>query len=93
MGLEFIKNAGVDHKINFIQSDGLQALDKLLSVCYPLQLSLMFFFFAFVSYYFFIYSYDIGLYIMENHRRILNRSLISHLWTLINQIMLTHSRD
>ncbi|KAF3545624.1 hypothetical protein DY000_02008641 [Brassica cretica] len=31
MGLEFIKNAGVDHKINFIQSDGLQALDKLLS--------------------------------------------------------------
>ncbi|KAG2318830.1 hypothetical protein Bca4012_054966 [Brassica carinata] len=31
MGLEFIKNAGVDHKINFIQSDGLQALDKLLN--------------------------------------------------------------
>ncbi|CAF2253823.1 hypothetical protein BRARA_H02089 [Brassica rapa] len=31
MGLEFIKNAGIDHKINFIQSDGLQALDKLLS--------------------------------------------------------------
>ncbi|KAJ4879798.1 S-adenosyl-L-methionine-dependent methyltransferases superfamily protein [Raphanus sativus] len=31
MGLEFIKNAGVDHKINFIQSDGLQALDKLLT--------------------------------------------------------------
>lgn len=31
MGLEFIKNAGVDHKINFIQSDGLQALDKFLS--------------------------------------------------------------
>lgn len=32
LGLEFIKNAGVDHKINFIQSDGLQALDKMLSV-------------------------------------------------------------
>ena len=47
MGLEFIKNAGIDHKINFIQSDGLQALDKLLSVRNPLQLSLMFFF-AFV---------------------------------------------
>ncbi|KAF2530726.1 hypothetical protein F2Q70_00030718 [Brassica cretica] len=31
LGLEFIKNAGVDHKINFIQSDGLQALDKMLS--------------------------------------------------------------
>ncbi|KAJ0247520.1 S-adenosyl-L-methionine-dependent methyltransferases superfamily protein [Hirschfeldia incana] len=31
MGLEFIKNAGVSHKINFIQSDGLQALDKLLT--------------------------------------------------------------
>ncbi|XP_024008691.1 putative caffeoyl-CoA O-methyltransferase At1g67980 isoform X2 [Eutrema salsugineum] len=31
VGLEFIKNAGVDHKINFIQSDGLQALDKMLS--------------------------------------------------------------
>ncbi|CAA7033438.1 unnamed protein product [Microthlaspi erraticum] len=31
MGLEFIKNAGVDHKINFIQSDCLQALDKMLS--------------------------------------------------------------
>lgn len=36
MGLEFIKNAGVDHKINFIQSDGLQALDKMLSVRNPL---------------------------------------------------------
>ena len=32
LGLEFIKNAGVDHKINFIQSDGLQALDKMLNV-------------------------------------------------------------
>ncbi|KAJ0233077.1 hypothetical protein HA466_0285300 [Hirschfeldia incana] len=31
LGLEFIKNAGVDHKINFIQSDGLQALDKMLN--------------------------------------------------------------
>ncbi|VVA92449.1 unnamed protein product [Arabis nemorensis] len=31
VGLEFIKNAGVDHKINFIQSDVLQALDKMLS--------------------------------------------------------------
>ncbi|CAL9216368.1 unnamed protein product [Arabidopsis halleri] len=31
VGLEFIKNAGVDHKINFIQSDCLQALDKMLS--------------------------------------------------------------
>lgn len=36
MGLEFIKNAGVDHKITFIQSDCLQALDKMLSVRYPL---------------------------------------------------------
>uniref|UniRef100_A0A1J3FB39 Putative caffeoyl-CoA O-methyltransferase n=1 Tax=Noccaea caerulescens TaxID=107243 RepID=A0A1J3FB39_NOCCA len=31
MGLEFIKNAGVDHKINFIQSDCLQAVDKMLT--------------------------------------------------------------
>ncbi|KAL0650366.1 hypothetical protein Bca4012_093057 [Brassica carinata] len=31
LGQEFIKNAGVDHKINFIQSDGLQALDKMLN--------------------------------------------------------------
>ncbi|CAH2033970.1 unnamed protein product [Thlaspi arvense] len=31
VGLEFIKNAGVDHKINFIQSDGLKALDKMLT--------------------------------------------------------------
>ncbi|XP_010516438.1 PREDICTED: putative caffeoyl-CoA O-methyltransferase At1g67980 [Camelina sativa] len=31
VGLEFIKNAGVDHKINFIQSDVLQALEKLLT--------------------------------------------------------------
>ncbi|KAF3497813.1 hypothetical protein DY000_02053749 [Brassica cretica] len=31
LGLEFIKNAGVDHKINFIQSDGLQASDKMLN--------------------------------------------------------------
>ncbi|CAH8349663.1 unnamed protein product [Eruca vesicaria subsp. sativa] len=30
-GLEFIKNAGVDHKINFIESDGLQALDNMLA--------------------------------------------------------------
>ncbi|KAL1188239.1 putative caffeoyl-CoA O-methyltransferase [Cardamine amara subsp. amara] len=31
MGLEFIKNASVDHKITFIQSDCLKALDKMLS--------------------------------------------------------------
>ncbi|CAN8291337.1 unnamed protein product [Cochlearia groenlandica] len=31
MGLEFIKNAGVDHKINFIESDCLNAVDKMLS--------------------------------------------------------------
>ncbi|AAG03123.1 F5A9.20 [Arabidopsis thaliana] len=31
MGLEFIKNAGVHHKINFIHSDCLQALDNMLS--------------------------------------------------------------
>ncbi|EOA37376.1 hypothetical protein CARUB_v10011189mg [Capsella rubella] len=31
MGLEFIKKAGVDHKVTFIQSDGVQALDKMLS--------------------------------------------------------------
>lgn len=37
MGLEFIKNAGVDHKITFIQSDVLQALDKMLSVRDPLH--------------------------------------------------------
>ncbi|KAL0800120.1 hypothetical protein Bca101_055295 [Brassica carinata] len=37
LGLEFIKNAGVDHKINFIQSDGLQALDKMLSVQFSLS--------------------------------------------------------
>lgn len=36
VGLEFIKNAGVDHKINFIQSDVLRALDKMLSVRNPL---------------------------------------------------------
>jgi len=49
MGLEFIKNAGVHHKINFIHSDCLQALDNMLSVsnqssffsllvCYSLKL-------------------------------------------------------
>ncbi|KAL0716590.1 hypothetical protein Bca4012_065912 [Brassica carinata] len=31
LGLEFIKNAGVGHKINFIQSDGLQALDNMMN--------------------------------------------------------------
>ncbi|KAH0919706.1 hypothetical protein HID58_027366 [Brassica napus] len=30
MGLEFIKKAGVDHKINFIHSDGIKALDQLV---------------------------------------------------------------
>lgn len=31
VGLEFIKKAGVDHKINFIHSDGLKALDQLVN--------------------------------------------------------------
>ncbi|KFK41215.1 hypothetical protein AALP_AA2G100400 [Arabis alpina] len=31
MGLEFMKKAGVDHKIKFIQSDALKALDQLLN--------------------------------------------------------------
>ena len=31
-GLEFIKKAGVDHKINFIQSDASSALDDLIKV-------------------------------------------------------------
>ncbi|CAN7087218.1 unnamed protein product [Brassica oleracea var. botrytis] len=30
VGLEFIKKAGVDHKINFIHSDGIKALDRLV---------------------------------------------------------------
>ncbi|XP_024011413.1 tapetum-specific methyltransferase 1 isoform X2 [Eutrema salsugineum] len=30
MGLEFMKKAGVDHKINFIKSDALKALDELV---------------------------------------------------------------
>ncbi|XP_009105350.1 putative caffeoyl-CoA O-methyltransferase At1g67980 isoform X2 [Brassica rapa] len=30
VGLEFIKKAGVDHKINFIHSDGIKALDQLV---------------------------------------------------------------
>ncbi|GAB2297074.1 hypothetical protein Dimus_031175 [Dionaea muscipula] len=30
MGLSFIKNAGVDHKMDFIQSDGMSALKDLL---------------------------------------------------------------
>lgn len=42
VGLEFIKNAGVDHKINFIQSDCLQALDKMLSVRNSLLLSVIY---------------------------------------------------
>ncbi|KAG2312769.1 hypothetical protein Bca52824_024326 [Brassica carinata] len=31
VGLEFIKKAGVDHKINFIHSDGITALDQLVN--------------------------------------------------------------
>ncbi|CAH2066062.1 unnamed protein product [Thlaspi arvense] len=31
VGLEFIKKAGVDHKITFIQSDGIKALDQLVN--------------------------------------------------------------
>ncbi|CAE5963384.1 unnamed protein product [Arabidopsis arenosa] len=31
VGLEFIKKASVDHKINFIHSDGLKALDQLVN--------------------------------------------------------------
>ncbi|CAA7058256.1 unnamed protein product [Microthlaspi erraticum] len=31
VGLEFIKKAGVDHKINFIHSDGIKALDQLVN--------------------------------------------------------------
>lgn len=34
MGIEFMKKAGVDHKINFIKSDALKALDQLVNgVC------------------------------------------------------------
>ncbi|KAL7197113.1 hypothetical protein ACSBR1_037017 [Camellia fascicularis] len=31
MGLPFIKKAGVEHKINFIQSDGISILNNLLT--------------------------------------------------------------
>ncbi|KAL9861450.1 Tapetum-specific methyltransferase 1 [Arabidopsis thaliana] len=31
LGLEFMKKAGVDHKINFIQSDAVRGLDQLLN--------------------------------------------------------------
>ncbi|CAA7058255.1 unnamed protein product [Microthlaspi erraticum] len=31
LGLEFMKKAGVDHKINFIKSDSLKALDQLVN--------------------------------------------------------------
>ena len=31
VGLEFMKKAGVDHKINFIYCDGMEVLDKLVN--------------------------------------------------------------
>lgn len=48
VGLEFIKKAGVDHKINFINSDGLKALDELVNdvretLCYYYLLKLIYF--------------------------------------------------
>ncbi|CAH8382715.1 unnamed protein product [Eruca vesicaria subsp. sativa] len=31
VGLEFMKKAGVDHKVNFIYCDGMEAIDKLVN--------------------------------------------------------------